>query len=144
MAGNQLPIFSRRGSISGSNLVGGGYMTAANATADLTSGTIYLLFTGEATNGSFVQRIRFRATVGSTTATVCRIWLNNGATTATSSNNILFDEITLPLTTTSATTSTIGYDLPLGFALPAGWRIYGTLGTASANGWAATVIAGDY
>jgi hypothetical protein len=144
MAGNQLPIFSRRGAINGSNMGGGGYMTAQNTTADLTSGTTYLLFTSEATNGSYVQRIRFRPTVGSTTGTVARIWLNNGSTTGTATNNILYDEITLPATTTSATTATVGYELPLGFALPAGWKIYATLGTASANGWAATVIAGDY
>jgi hypothetical protein len=143
MAGNQLPIFSRVGHIDGSNF-NTGYMITANATTDLTSGTIYLLFTADATNGSYVQRIRFRATVATTVATVARIWLNNGSTTGTATNNILYDEISLPLTTTSATASTIGYELPLGFALPAGWRIYGTMGTTSSNGWAATVIAGDY
>lgn len=144
MAGNQLPIFSKKGHIDGTTISGGGYMTAVNTTADLTAGTIYLMFTADATNGSFVQRVRLRATVGTTSATVVRIWLNNGSTTATATNNTLFDELTLPVTTTSATTATVGYEIALGFALPAGWRIYGTLGTASANGWAATVIAGDY
>lgn len=140
MAGNQLPIFSKRGSIGFNS-----YLTAANTTADLTSGTTYLLFTAEATNGSFVQRVRFRSTpAGTTTATVVRIWLNNGSSTGTATNNILFDELTLPATTASSTASTIGYEIPLGFALPAGWKIYATIHTASANGWAATVIAGDY
>ena len=140
MAGNQLPIFSRRGSISFNS-----YLTAANTTADLTAGTSYLLFTADATNGSFVQRIRFRSTpAGNTTATVVRIWLNNGSTTGTATNNILFDELTLPSTTALSSASTSGYEIPLGFALPAGWKIYATIHTASANGWAATVIAGDY
>lgn len=147
MAGNQLPIFSKKGHIDGSNLTtgaGAAYMTAAQNTADLTTGTSYLLFTADATNGSFVQRVRLRATVGTTSATVIRIWLNNGSAIGTATNSILFDELTLPVTTTSATAATIGYEIPLGFALPAGWKIYATLGTASANGWAATVIAGDY
>lgn len=140
MAGNQLPIFSKRGAIAFNS-----YMVTGNTTVDLTSGTTYLVFTADSVNGSFVQRIRFRSTPGgTTTATVARIWLNNGATTGTATNNILFDEITLPSTTASASTATGGIELPLGFALPAGWRIYITIGTSSANGWAATTVAGDY
>lgn len=133
------PIFSKV-----PDIAFGGMMTAANTTADLTSGTSYLCFTAGGA-GSFVQRIRFRSTpAGSTTATVARIWLNNGGATSTATNNTLFDEITLPVNTSSAVASTVGYDLPLGFALPAGWKIYVTLGTASANGWAASVVGGDY
>lgn len=139
MAANLDPIFSKAADIAFSS-----YITAANTTADLTSGTTYNVFTAGA-NGSFVQRLRFRSTpAGNTTATVARIWLNNGSTTGTATNNILFDEITLPATTASGVAATVGYDLPLGFALPAGWKIYVTIHTASANGWAATAIGGDY
>lgn len=140
MAANLDPIFSRAPDIQFNS-----YMTAANTTADLTAGTSYLLFTADATNGGFVQKVRFRSTpAGTTTATVARIWINNGATTGTATNNILFDEISLPATTASAVGATIGYELPLGFALPAGYKIYATIGTASASGWAATVLGGKY
>jgi hypothetical protein len=123
-------------------------MTAVNTTATLAAGTVYLIFTADATNGSYVHKLRFRPNPGSaaaTTATVARIWLNNGSTTTTATNNILWDEITLPSVTLVQTAQTMLEELPLGFMLPPGWRIYGTLGTASTtNGWHASVIGGDY
>jgi hypothetical protein len=121
------------------------YLTTANTTADLTAGTSYLLFTADATNGGFVQKIRFRMTpAGTSTATVCRIWINNGSTTGTATNNILYDEITLPATAASGTAATPSYEIPLNFALPAGFKLYATIHTASTNGWAATVVGGKY
>lgn len=144
MAANAIPIFSKTPNIDGSNISGGGYMTAANTTADLTAGTIYLSFTA-GSNGAFVNFIRYRPTpAGNTTATVARVWLNNGSATGTATNNILFDEISLPATTASGTGATNGFSLPMNIALKNGWRIYHTIHTASANGWAATVVGGDY
>lgn len=119
-------------------------MTAANTTKDLTAGTIYLAFTADATNGGYVQRIRFRTLGANSAATVARIWINNGPT-GTPANNTLFDEITLPTTVLSETAAQANYELPLNFALPAGNRIYVTLGTApNTAGWQATVIGGKY
>jgi hypothetical protein len=40
--------------------------------------------------------------------------------------------------------ASINYELPLGFALPAGYRIYCTFGTSTTGGIIATVIGGDY
>jgi hypothetical protein len=140
MTANTSPIFSAAGDIQWNS-----YATAANTTADLTSGTTYLCFTADATNGGFVTRIRFRATpAGNTTATVARIWINNGSTAGTAANNVLHDEITLPAITASGTAATAGYELPLNFVLPAGYKIYVTIHTASANGWAISVIGGKY
>ena len=77
--------------------------------------------------------------------TVARIWINNGSTTGTATNNILWDEITLPATTVSQTTAQANYELPLNFALPANYRIYVTLGTAPTSaGWDLIVIGGKY
>ena len=119
-------------------------MTVANTTKDLTSGTIYLVFTAGA-NGGYVQRIRFRTLGTNSAATVARIWINNGSTTSTSSNNVLWDEITLPTTTNSEVAAQANYELPLNFALPPSYRIYVTLGTApNASGWDATIIGGEY
>ena len=116
----------------------------ANTTKNLTSGTIYLCFSAS-TNGGYVQRIRFRTLGTNSAATVARIWINNGGTTATATNNILWDEITLPTTTLSETNAQSTYELPLNFALPPFYAIYMTLGTApNSAGWDAIVIGGEY
>ena len=138
MPANTQPIFS----IAGEAQWSGEAITAANTTTDLTSGTIYAIFTG-GTNGSYIQRIRFRH-LGTNIATVARVWINNGSTTGTAANNTLWDEITLAANTLSQTASSINYELPFGFALPAGYVIYVTLGTAVAAGFKATIIGGDY
>ena len=69
MAGNQNPIFSRVGMIQG----GGPLLTAA---ADYVGQNVNNLqvFLSDATNGSFVQRLRFKA-LGTNVATVARIYL---------------------------------------------------------------------
>jgi hypothetical protein len=137
MPANTAPIFTINPDIQWADAI-----TAANTTKDLTSGTIYLAFTAGA-NGSFVQRIRFR-TLGTNVASVARIWINNGSTTGTATNNTLWDEISLPATTVTETAAQSNYELPLNFALPIGYTIYVTLGTAVAAGWDAIVIGGDY
>jgi hypothetical protein len=120
-------------------------MTVANTTTDLTAGTIYLAFSADSTNGGYVQRIRFRTLGSNSNAAVARVWVNNGLTTATAANNVLFDEITLPTTTVSQVAAQANYELPLNFALPAGYGIYITLGQAPTSaGWKATVIGGKY
>jgi len=140
MAANIQPIWTATPDIQFNS-----YIVTANTTADLTAGTNYLLFTADATNGGYVQKLRLKATpAGNTTATVLRLWINNGATTGTATNNILFDEITLPAVTASATAATTAYEIPLNFALPAGYKLYATIHTGSTNGWAATVIGGKY
>lgn len=141
MAANTQPIFTGTPDVQWTSTP----MVTANTTADLTAGTIYLAFTADATNGGYVQRIRFRPLGTNAAATVARVWINNGSTTATAANNTLFDEITLPTITVSQVAAQSNYELPLNFALPATDRIYITLGTApNAAGWNATVIGGKY
>lgn len=135
---NTSPIFSIAADIQWN----GPTVSAANTTTDLTSGTIYAIFTG-GTNGSYIQRIRFRH-LGTNVATVGRIWINNGSTTGTATNNTLWDEITLAANTVSQVAAAINYELPFSFALPAGYVIYVTLGTGVAAGFSVTVIGGDY
>lgn len=138
---NHFPIFSKEPDVQWVS----GYMTAANTTADLTSGTTYLVFTAGA-KGGFLRQIDFKATpAGNTTLTVARIWINNGTTpSGGASNQVLWAEITLPATTASANGETVGYTKPCNLPLPAGYKIYITLGTASSNGWSATAIGGKY
>lgn len=141
MAVNNKPIFTGTPDI---QWISG--ISAAGA-ADLTSGTSYLVFTSNVTNGGYVQKIRFKATPGTniTNAAACRIWINNGGATSTASNSVLFDEITLPSITASATAASNTYELPLNFALPAGYKIYVSLGQATSTGsWNASVVGGSY
>ncbi len=138
MAANTAPIYTKEGDI---QWIGG--ITTANTTTDLTTGTSYLAFTADSTNGGYVQKIRFRS-AGTNVATVARVWINNGSTTGTATNNTLFDEISLAASTVSQTSALAVYELPLNFALPLGYKIYITLGTTVAAGYHATVIGGKY
>ena len=151
MAGNTDPIYSRKGSIAWSAATSGntlGKATYRTSTYDGSNATTdAIVFTADATNGSFVQRIRFKAGNGANaTAAVARIWINNGSAQTTAANNTLYDEISLPTTTTSTTAATASIDLQMNFALPAGYRIIVGVSSSAdlAGGWVATVIGGDY
>lgn len=139
MAVNTSPIFSSVGDIEWTTV-----QTAANTTFDGTIGTPAIVFSASA-DGGFIQRIRFRAS-GSATATVARIFINNGQSTGSLGNNVLFDEITLAGTTVSQTAAQAVYELPLNIALPAGYRILTTLGTvqSAGGGWYAVAVGGSY
>ena len=139
MAANTAPIFSGAGDIEWTTV-----QTAANITYDGTIGTPAIVFSASI-DGAFVQRIRFRAS-GSATATVARIFINNGQSTGSAANNVLFDEITLASTSATQTAATATYELPLNIALPAGYRILTTLGTvqSTGGGWYAVAVGGSY
>jgi hypothetical protein len=116
----------------------------ANTTKDMTSGTLYgPLITANATNGSRVDYVKTRA-LGTNIQTVIRIWINNGSTTATASNNSLFMERTLSATTVSESAEQLETIVPLNISLPAGYKIYATFGTAVAAGFHLTIMGGDY
>ena len=138
MAANTAPIYSRQGDI---QYVEG--ITTANTTRDLTSGTIYLVFTADATEGGYVEFLRFTSK-GANVSSLGRIWINNGGATGTAANNWLLGEVNLPLTNTSEVTATPPVEFTLGFAMPPGYRIYVTIGTAVASGYHAGVVGGKY
>jgi hypothetical protein len=139
MAANIQPIYSKIADIQWSTDT----VQSANTTTNLTSGTIYPIFTADTTNGGYVQRVRFRP-LGSNAATVARVWINNGSDTTVSANNTLWDEIAIALTTVSQTAAQATYELPLNFPLPPSYRLYITLGTVVAAGFDVTVIGGKY
>lgn len=138
MPANTVPIVSRAPDIQW----GATLLATANTAKDGT-GTVLTAFTADATNGGFVQRIRWRA-AGTNIATVGRVFINNGSTNATPANNILWDEITLAATTLSEVAALAIYELPLNFALPAGYKINCTIGTTVAVGFYVSVIGGKY
>jgi hypothetical protein len=123
-------------------------MILANTT-NLSANTNNYLVMSAGTNGSYVQKIRFRHQSTNTTnsqATVVRVFINNGGVVTTASNNTIWDEITIAANTVSQVAASANYELPLNFALPAGYTIYCTLGSAltAGTGIQATVIGGDY
>lgn len=148
MPANTDPIWSKNGKV-GSVLV-----TAANTSSQGggTIGTdIFLAFTADATNGSFVQRVRLiptATTPTTTTATVARVFLSTQASGATtSSNTYLWDELVLPaIAADNASAAVPEFDIILGFPLPPGMTLLVTNHAAPAanTAWRATVIAGDY
>ena len=138
MPANTQPIFSSLGDVQWGSVTA----TTANTAKDGT-GTVLNVFTADATNGGFVQRIRFRS-AGTNIATVARVFINNGSANSTPANNILYDEITLAATTLSETSALAVYELPLNFALPPGYKLNVTLGTTVAAGYYVSVIGGKY
>lgn len=140
MPANNAPIFSRVGSISG----GGPVLTAMTGNAyDGTATQVVLVFTADATNGGYVQRLRMKA-AGTNIATVARVFLNNGSAPTSAANNDFYGEVSLPAITATATAATVDIDYPMNIALPPGWRIYVGVGTTVASGWFVTAIAGAY
>jgi hypothetical protein len=143
-AANNDPIYSKVGDVSanGTTTMPVGMVTA---TGDYTgvSANHVLVFTADATNGGFVQRLRFKAT-GTNTASVARIYLNNGSTAGTATNNTFYGEVPLPAITAINTTATLDIDYPMNFALNPGFRIYVGLGTTVAASWVCTAIGGKY
>jgi hypothetical protein len=138
MPGNVQPIYTR---VPDTQWVTN--VITANASNDLTSGTSYLVFTADATNGGFAHRIKFRS-LGANGATVARVWINNGLTTGTAANNTLWDEISLVTTSASTTAATPNQEIPLNIGLPPGYRIYVTILVTLATGYNVTVVGGKY
>jgi hypothetical protein len=136
MVANTAPIFTDIPNIGFAPAI-----TAANTAKDGT-GTVDLVFTAGA-DGAFLQKLKIRPK-GTNVATVLRVFLNNGATPTTATNNMLYDEIGLPATTNTETAAIVGLELAMNLALPAGWRVYVTLGTAVAGGYSVTAVGGNY
>ena len=141
MPGNSAPIFSRVGDIQGN-----GPILTQVASPNQYNGTdanVQLIFTADATNGGYIQRLRMKA-VGTNVATVARVWINNGSTPGTAANNDFYGEVSLPAITATQTSATVDIDYPMNIALPPGYRIYVGIGTTVASGWFVTAIAGAY
>ena len=139
MAANTQPIYSSLGDIEWSTTP----LIIQNQLYDGT-GTVATVFSASA-SGSFLQRVRFKAS-GSTTATVARIFINNGGDTTTAANNFLYDEITLSAVTATQTAATTVFELPMNIALPPAYRIIATIGTTqiAGGGWYVGAIGGSY
>jgi hypothetical protein len=144
------PIFSKVGSING---------VACGATANTSSlgvGTIgtdiFKVFTGDATNGSYVARIILMpvasAAATATTSTTIRIFVSNKTSGATTqADTWLIREVAAASQTADHSTSPVNpIEVVLGFALPPSYTILVTCHVinAASTSWQATVLGGNY
>lgn len=145
MAANTSPIYTNVPKVSWAKV------SAADSSTDGTDADVVLVFTADATDGSYISRLVFqpRSTSGSTTTSAAagRIYINNGSTVATGTNNVLFKEILLPATAvnTGATAPALGYEVTLNMQLPASYRVYvGVTAVAANTNWDVCGVGGDY
>ena len=135
MAANTTPIFPIVPNL------GFGKLQTANNIYDGT-GTVVTLFTA-GLNGSKVDYVKARA-LGTNVATVLRLFINNGSDTTVATNNSLFMERALSITSASSSAETADWVIPCNVTLPAGYKITAVLGTTVVAGWQLTSVGGDY
>ena len=151
---NNDPVFSRVADIQSSSLAAATLLGPTANTAQDGTGTIYPIWTADATNGGFFQKITFES-ISTTALTVCRIFLADTVPTVTSgalvSNTSLnthkIGEITLPAVTVSQTAQAPHLEWAYNQAIPPGYRIcvsFGTSTGAGTTGWAVLGIGGKY
>jgi hypothetical protein len=142
MPANNNPIFTAAPNVQWAPTA----LAAANTAKDGT-GTVATVYTsppvGSGGNGSYLSKLTARP-AGTNVATVLRVFINNGGSTATAANNVLFAEMTLAATTLSEVAAQPDYVLPLNIAIPPGFTVTCTLGTAVAAGYFLSVAGGEY
>jgi len=155
MAGNTDPIYSRSGDIQSHSLAAATLLGPTANTAQDGTGTIYPIWTADATNGGFLQRLVCDC-IGIPAATVMRVYISNTVPTVTSgalvSNTSLntwkIVETALPnVTAVSQTAATAHIEVPINMAIPAGFKVsvsFGTASGAATSGWSVVGIGGKY
>jgi hypothetical protein len=141
MAGNTDPIYSKQGDVSTNGTTGMSQAITAAANDFTGAGANnVLVWTADATNGGFLQKLRAKA-VGTNAATILRVFINNGSANTTAANNTFYTDINLPST---VGTAGLDIDIPMNIALNPGFRIYVGLSSAVAAGWVVTGVGGKY
>jgi len=149
MAANTAPIFARTSDL---QLAGAIIGTNANTATDGTGANTSLIFTSDATEGSFVQFVRFKP-VSTIAATVIRLWYCSATgafsagTTNTAANTTMIGEISVAAWTASNTAASPTYDIPVNMHLPPSTKLLVTFGTstgAATTGFNPLIVAGKY
>jgi hypothetical protein len=136
MVANTTPIFPLTPHISW------GKVSAANTNLD-GSGTVVALFTAGAA-GSRIDEIRIKH-LGTNIQTALRIYVNNAGAVGTPANTSLIYEKTIAAATLDQDVEMAELVIwPDTLVLPAGYLLYGSVGTTIAAGLQITVIGGDY
>lgn len=149
MAANTSPIYTRAPDI---QLAGAVIGTSANTATDGTGANSTLIFTADATEGSFVHKVILKS-ISTVAATVARVFYcsDTGSftpgTTNTASNSALIAEISITAFTASNTISSPPYEIPINFPMPPSTKLFMTFGTstgAGTTGFNPLVVAGKY
>lgn len=117
-------------------------ITAANTALDGT-GTVNTIYTAGA-SGGFLDSVSFLHAGTNSSATVARVFLNNGSANTTAHNNILIGEVSIAANTLTQAAASIPYPLPIKKNIPANFVINVTIGTAASAGILACPFAMDY
>ncbi len=140
MAANTSQIFSKVADVQWVALPA----STANTTMDGTGGTLYLVFTADATNGGRIERVNAMH-LGTNVAGMIRFWVNNGSTVGTATNNTLIEELAMPANTVSQTAIAAPQVLiRVPIILPPGYKLYATPSTSVASGYQVTAFGGKY
>jgi hypothetical protein len=149
MAANTDPIYTRTSDL---QLCGSIIGTSANTATDGTGANTSLIFTADATEGSFVRRVVLKP-VSTIAATVARLWYCSATgafsagTTNTAANTTMIDEITIAAWTASNTAAAPRYEIPVNLHLPVSTKLLMTFGTstgAGTTGFNPLIEAGKY
>ena len=149
MVANTAPIYSRASDL---QLAGAIIGTNANTATDGTGANTSLIFTADATEGSYVRKVRLKA-VSTIAATVARLWYCSATgaftpgTTNTAANTTMIGDLTIAAWTASNTAASPDYEIPVEMALPPGTKLLMTFGTstgAGTTGFNPFIDAGKY
>lgn len=110
------------------------------AFATVTDAASYNIYVGPVTGG---QQSFFSGITGSPFVQTMAVG-TRGSVPAGLYNSALFGEVSLPITTATASTNTVDVDYPMNLALPPGYRVLVGLGTACAAGWQICGIGGKF
>ena len=138
MAANTTPIFLKAVNeqwISG--------VVTANTSFDMSTGTSYLIFTADATNGSKIEDVYINHQ-GTNIASVVRFFVNNGSSTGTPANQVLVHEETVAANTASQVAASVPVVWRAGLVLKPGFKLYCTTGTTVASGYHVAAVGGDF
>lgn len=150
MAQNTAPIFTVTPRVSFGTLTGNIGLTRSDGVG--TIGTdIFLMFTADATDGSFVSKIRISAaatTSTSMTASVIRIYISSATSGAvTAATAVLYAEVAVAaLAAAHTSNATNFYEVPLNITLPASYTILASIddNLAANTRWQFLTFGGDY
>lgn len=146
---NTLPIYVSASDI---QLAGAVVGSSANTATDGTGANTYLIYTADATSGSYVYKVILKS-ISTTAATVARVFYCSATgafsagTTNTAANTTMVAELTLAAFTASNTTASPQYEIPINFPIPPSTKLLITFGTstgAGTTGFNPLVIAGKY
>lgn len=115
-------------------------LATANTSRTGAAGTHAMVFAAK--EETFVHKLIIRS-AGDNAATALRVFLNNGEATTTAKNNVLFAESTLESTSTSEVAALATEEVELGVWIPAGYRVFVTIGTAGTDGWHVSAVTGE-